>query len=274
MMNIIEYSKHILFCTNLEEKLASIDVDTSFIAHDPIEIPSNPGRDEKTQFSDEQVKFPKKASLHHDERKALALHFFANHELQALEMMAAGILLFPTKTQEDHLVKKGIFNTMLDEKKHFLLYTKRMKDFGVEFGDYPINNFFWKQLDHIKTPTHYYAFMAMTLEAANLDFAKYYASVFKEIGDEKTAKVLEIVYEDEISHVALGRKWLNKWREDKSLWQYYFENLPELITPARSKGMIFDAEGRKRAGLDEEFIKMVLEYRDDFSITDRKSWKK
>ncbi len=272
-MNIIEYSKHILFSTTISEKMANIEVDTSFVAHDAFDVPKNPGREKKIQFSEKQVKFPKKTSLIHNDRKAQALHVFANHELQAFEMMAAGILLFPTITEEDHLIKKGIFNTMLDEKKHFLLYENRTNDLGVGFGDLPIGNFFWKQLQYIKTPAQYYAFVALTLEAANLDFAKYYSDVFTEIEDHKTAKILDIVYQDEISHVAIGRKWLNKWKEDKTLWQYYLENLPELITPARSKGMIFDSEGRKKAGLDSDFITTVANYRDDFSITDRKAWK-
>ncbi len=272
-MDIIEHAKQILFSADLDEKLQFDELDRSFKKFTPISIPDNPGRSKKHEFSDKRVKFPKKTSLHLPDKKALALHSFANHELQALEMMAAGILLFPTETEEDHKFKLGIMNTIQDEKKHFILYRKRMNELGADFGDYPIGNFFWKQLAKIQNKTQYYTFVALTLEAANLDFAKYYSEVFSSIEDHKTAKILDIVYEDEISHVAVGRKWLDKWRGDKDLWQYFLENLPELITPARSKGMIFDREGRKKAGLDAGFIESVANYRDEFAVTDRKSWK-
>ena len=94
--------------------------------------------------------------------------------------------------------------------------------------------------------------------------------------DEEVAEniSLDIVYEDEISHVAYGRTWLNKWKEDKSLWEYYLEHLPENLTPSRAKGMKFDHDSRVRAGLGENFIHSVLHYKDDFVVTDRKQWKK
>jgi len=272
-MDILEHAKQILFTTNLDEKLAFIELDNTFKKHSPIEKPSAPGRSDNIQFSNKKIKFPKKPTLHLDDKKAQALHFFANHELQAIEMMAAGILLFPTETEEDHRFNVGLMNTIQDEKKHFLLYKNRINELGIEFGDFSVGDFFWRQLSKIHTKAQFYSFVALTLEAANLDFAKYYAELFKEMEDEKTSNILDIVYEDEIRHVAIGRNWLNLWRGDKSLWAFYIENLPELITPARAKGMVFDDEGRRKAGLDEDFIKKVLTYRDDFSVTDRKNWK-
>jgi uncharacterized ferritin-like protein (DUF455 family) len=272
-MDIIKHAHQILFSDNLAEKLSFPELDNSFVEHSPILIPKVPARSDKHKFSDKKLKFPKRPALINDDKKAQALHFFANHELQAMEMMAAAILMFPTKTLEDHKFKVGIMNTLQDEKRHFLLYVKRMNELGMDFGDLPVSNFFWKQLPKIETPAQYCAFMALTLEAANLDFAKFYAGIFHSIEDFKTSIILNTVYEDEIGHVAIGRKWLNIWKGDVSLWQYFLQNLPEFITPARAKGMIFDEDGRKRAGLDADFISNVDNYRDDFLVTDRKSWK-
>ena len=126
----------------------------------------------------------------------------------------------------------------------------------------------------LKTPTHYLATMALTFEAANLDFAFYFENLFRQMEDFETADVLEIVLKEEISHVGFGVHYLQKWREDKSLWDYYIDHLPFPITPARSKGKIFRKEERLKAKMPEEFISKIQKYQDDFKITQRREWKK
>src|SRR5690606_11456242 len=121
----------------------------------------------------------------------------------------------------------------------------RMGDFGVEFGDYPLNDYFWRQTPTLKTPERFYALMALTFESANLDFASQYADVFSEIGDEKSAHTMNIVLEDEIAHVARGARWLER-AGAKDLWLFYLENLPPLLSPNRAKGSLFKPELRKR----------------------------
>lgn len=263
-----DYFRNILEGETLEQKL-SVE---SFSWDDwsEYELPDYPSRHEKIKFSSEQVKFPKKDSLRLNEKKAMALHSFANHELLAIEMMAAALLVFPHKTEEDIKAKKGIFSALKDEQKHFKLYVNRINELGFEFGDFPLNDFFWRQMPGIKNLSQYFSVMALTFEAANLDFAQYYRNVFISFDDSKTAKILDVVLEDEISHVALGSYWLKKWREDKSLWQYYLDSLPWPLTPARSKGINFDPLLHEKAMGDEDFIKNLSNYEDPFRITKRK----
>ena len=68
--------------------------------------------------------------------------------------------------------------------------------------------------------------MSLTFEQANLDFSLFYKEAFEQAGDIETAKVLNEVYEDEISHVSNGLKWFKKWKsKDLSDWQAYVEAL-------------------------------------------------
>lgn len=83
---------------------------------------------------------------------------------------------------------------------------------------------------------------------------------------------MRVVLEDEISHVALGAHWLNQWRGDMDLWNYYKSSLPGVMTPARAKGIHFDKEIRLKAGLDQSFIDRLDEFRDDFKVTNRRNW--
>src|SRR5262249_16518514 len=149
------------------------------------------------------------------------------------------ILIYPHETEDHIRFKKGILTALKDEQKHLQLYIGRMNELGYEFGDFPLNDFFWRQMEKLKTPEQYSAVMALTLEAANLDFAQHYSKLFREMGDEKTANILDIVLEDEITHVAFGAHWMKRWKGDRSLWDYFRECLPWPMTPARAKGIGF-----------------------------------
>ncbi|MFA5583038.1 MAG: DUF455 family protein [Bacteriovoracaceae bacterium] len=269
MSSYKDYFRSILEGSSLEDKL---EVTTfNWDEWSEYSLPAYPSREEKIKFSSEQLKFPKKDSLRIDEKKAMALHSFANHELLAIEMMAAAILVFPHKTDDDIKIKKGIFTALKDEQKHFKLYVNRLNELGFEFGDFPLNDFFWRQMPSIKSMGEYFAVMALTFEAANLDFAQYYKNVFLSFDDHKTAQILDIVLEDEISHVALGSYWMKKWRVDKSLWQYYLDSLPWPLTPARSRGIGFDPLLHSKAMGDDDFISQLKTYEDPFRITKRKN---
>ncbi len=274
-MNILDYANSVLYGKSLEDKLLDPSCVDDFsgecIEKDFGEL--FPGRSGKISFSNEQIKFPKKGSFHLDSKKALALHFFANHELLAIEIMCAAILYLDVEQNERLKIRKGILSTIKDEQKHFLLYCKRMKDFSISFGDYPVNDFFWRQFQSIKTFPEYLCVMSLTFEGANLDFASYYAKVFEEVGDLETSRILNIVYKDEISHVAFGSYWIGKWREEnETIWAYFINSLPHLLTPARAKGIHYDREGRLKAGLDLDFVEKLESYKDEFKVTNRKQW--
>lgn len=273
MMNYREYARILLEGSTLEDKLIPLKNVEFEESLDAYELPSSPGREKRLQFNNEQVKFPRNTSFHLEDKRGLALHFFANHELLAIEMMAAALLIYPDTSKEMIQFKKGLIKTIQDEQKHLKLYIHRMKDFKMELGDFPLNDFFWRSMDKLKTPSHFYAAMALGFESANLDFALFYEKSFEAVEDFETAKIMHTVFEDEISHVALGAHWLNTWRGDKDLWTYFSTHLPGLMTPARSKGIHFDRSSRERAGLDKDFIDHLEAYRDEFRVTNRKEWK-
>lgn len=98
--------------------------------------------------------------------------------------------------------------------------------------------------------------LSLTFEQANLDFARHYAGIMREAGDDRTAALLSRIYHDEIAHVGYGLKWFRRWKDERtSDWEAYRNLLPFPLSPARGRGNApFNAEGRRRAGLDETFI--------------------
>jgi uncharacterized ferritin-like protein (DUF455 family) len=269
MISYFDFAQKILLGESLDDKMTLSSVEWS--SWKEFSLPTHPARAKAISFSEKQLKFPKSSRLNETDKKAMALHSFANHELLAIEMMASALLIYPHHSDDDIRFKKGVLSALKDEQKHLQLYINRLNQLGYQFGDFPLNDFFWKQMSKLKTPAQYAAVMALTFEAANLDFAQFYAKLFRDFGDIETAEILEIVLEDEISHVALGANWLRKWSDDKSLWEYYLNSLPWPLTPARSKGLHFDPTIHARAIHDDHFIKSLVEYDDDFRITKRSS---
>jgi uncharacterized ferritin-like protein (DUF455 family) len=267
MISYQDFAKTILLGEKLEDKL--LQTPFQWDEWKSFELPMSPGRTGRLSFSDNQMKFPKTSRLNEADKKAMALHSFANHELLAIEMMAAALLIYPHQTEEQIRFKKGILTALKDEQKHLQLYIGRINELGYEFGDFSLNDFFWRQMEKLKTPENYLSVMALTFEAANLDFAQHYAGIFRSFGDEKTAAIMDEVLADEITHVAFGAHWMKRWREDKSLWQYYLCSLPFPLTPARSKGMGFDLDLHNKAINDDAFIQELSLYDDDFRVTKR-----
>jgi uncharacterized ferritin-like protein (DUF455 family) len=279
-MDVSSYAERILFGGDVSDKLFN---PPRIIFDSPVreskacqeqDIRLEPVRNKGLEVSGTQLKFPKVVNFYCDKNKAIALSSFANHELQAIEVMAFALLKFSHISKQQ---KIEIYQTICEEQKHFQLYCKRIVDLGYQFGDFPLNNFFIKSFSSLGSIDEYYALMALTFETANLDFLIYYRNVFKELGDDKTCEVMDVVYKDEIKHVAIGNSNLTKsilnLKEEKTLWSYYLELLPVQVTPSRSKGKNISIESRLLAGLDQSFIDSCVNYKDEFKVTNRREWK-
>jgi uncharacterized ferritin-like protein (DUF455 family) len=277
-MSLYTWAESILLDSSLEAKLHPYNLSEAKFQKkrdSSIVDLKRPNRESRHAINNRQDKFPKKGSFGVKENRAKAMHFFANHELLALEMMAAAILYYPTLNEDDFLLKKGIANALMDEQKHFSLYVSRMNILGVEFGDFSINDFFWRYFKEARTIQEFVCMMSLTFESANLDFSLFYRDAYQEFDDQDSARIMQEVYEDEISHVALGVNWIKKWlksSEHKTIWDFYLNNLPKGLSPARAKGTMFDKDGRSKSGLPSSFLTELDEYRDNFSVVNRSSW--
>ncbi len=261
-MEIRQFAEIILYGKDLtREKLLHPGELTDDFPGQAVLTPSSPGRPSGLDFvSEYQTKkiFPNLNALEKEHERAVMLHFFANHELLAMELMALALLRFPDAPSAFRL---GIARTIMEEQRHMTLYISRMNELGLEFGSISVNQFFWKCLSDMKSPLDYVVKMSMTFEQANLDFACFYREKMHKIGDKETASILDSVYEDEIGHVKHGVVWFEKWRDQSvSSWNFYCQNLQFPLSPARAKGVIFDSEARVKAGLDNVFIEQLSVY--------------
>lgn len=275
-MNVIDFCFSIFNNGSLESKLVNPSIVQNFhlISFDISILSQGPKRDHKIRFNnDKKINFPKANQFKSEENRAKALHFFANHELLAIEIMCFTILKCCYTIDQDSFTKiaKKILKTIAEEQKHFKLYQSRIDEFGFQFGDFPINSFFWDKSKSISSFDEYFSLMALTFEVANLDFCLYYEKVFNDVNDCQSANILRTVYNDELSHVALGLKWIDIKKHDQSLWDYYLQCLPNEVSPNRSKGIQFNKQIRKKLGFPRDFIDKLSNFNDGFKIAKRKS---
>lgn len=255
-MEIRLFAERILFGTTWDDKLIELDCYEDRNPGNGIAMPEAPGRPTGLGLDEwrgrQKLNFREVRNFHSEKERGLVLHFFANHELLALELMALALLKFPEAPEK---FRRGLVQTLKDEQEHVRLYRRRMAEIGVEFGQIAVSDFFWKAIGPMHSPTDFVTGLSMTLEQANLDYAVHYAEIYKQLHDCETAAILQRVYRDEIGHVKHGLMWFNRWRDEgQSEWEAYRQALRSPLGAARAKGIGFNRAGRLQAGFSLGYI--------------------
>jgi uncharacterized ferritin-like protein (DUF455 family) len=254
-MELRAFAEQILFATTLEEKLQSPPLITDERPGPAVVAPETPGRPAELRFKPQhagKANIPGVHSLDRPSERGRLLHFFANHELLATELMALVLLRFPDAPPA---FRRGVLQTLKDEQLHTRWYVSRMKECGVAFGELPVSGYFWRAISSMQSPLDYVAGLNLTFEQANLDFARFFGHGFAVVGDQATAQLLERIYRDEIAHVAQGLKWFRKWKNpQQSDWEAFCQQLKFPLSAQRAKGPVFNVEGRLAAGFEAGFI--------------------
>ncbi len=269
-MNVTEFAEQIIFGKTLEDKLlvpGKLTHDAGFRDRqnrpnvERLISPARPTGLEMRHDKGGNVQPPSDNSLENERARGQLLHFLANHELLATELMALVLLKFPDAPRG---FRQGVLVTLQEEQAHTRMYLRRMKECGVEFGQYPLSGQFWRVIEPMKSPMDFVSQLSLTFEQANLDYSLHFANVFQRIGDQDTADVLQKIYEDEIGHVSHGLQWFRQWKDpQQSDWEAYQAALEFPMSPQRARGPrgAFNRTGRLEAGLSESFIDSIEVFR-------------
>lgn len=255
-MEIREYARSIVESDTLLDKLQIPPSDLSDDDPGSPLILLAPGRPGNLQMQPAtKVKVPKRIGYQDINQRRRILHSLANHEFQAIELFAWALLAFP---EAPKAWRRGLVAILAEEQRHYHLYARRAEAFGCEFGDFGVTGYFWNRAGAVTSPLHFACIMGLTFENANLDFANEYAATAREVEDEETAVAIEEIHRDEIRHVAFGWQWLERWKNpDMTMWDAFTETLESPLNPGRARGLTFDVESRRAAGLDEDFIQRL-----------------
>ena len=186
------------------------------------------------------------------------LHAIAHIELNAIDLaadMIARFALHPLILEKDRKDFIDDWTSVCDdETRHFVLLLNRLESLGLTYGDYPAHNGLWEAAQ--STCENFPARVAiapLVLEARGLDVTPGMIKRLKNVGDSESVAILEIIYEEEIGHVAIGAKWFKYLaaQQPKSPESYFHD-----LVKSHFKGQLkspFNDNARTLAGLSRSY---------------------
>lgn len=261
-MEVRRFAELVLFSEALSDKLRAVTDDfTDELPGSSVDVTA-PVRPSNLQFAARRTAppMPKPGALHDPAKRAIAHHILANHELQALEVMARVMLLFADAPTEFRL---GMAVVMQDEQRHTRMHVERAAMLGLQFGDLPVNSYIWEKSLTFESLLDYLATLPLVFEGRNLDHSLEFATYFENAGDDRSAALMRVVHRDEIGHVRFGIDWLRRLKPaDQTDWDAFRSHLAWPLRPAKARGDVFQRDARREAGLTDEFIDQLLSSQD------------
>jgi uncharacterized ferritin-like protein (DUF455 family) len=141
-----------------------------------------------------------------------------------------------------------------EESKHFRLLSERLIAKGSYYGELPAHAGMWSSAEETSEDfLGRLAIVPMVLEARGLDVTPGMIKLFKDINDKETVKTLEIIYSEEVGHVAFGSKWFHFLcgRYDKDPKETFHELVKKYFKSSLKPP--FNDEKRAEAGIPLDF---------------------
>lgn len=134
------------------------------------------------------------------------LHALAHIELNAIDLawdiIARFGASFPRQFTSDWV------KVAREEAGHFALLARRLRSLGARYGDLPAHDGLWESAERTsKDVIGRLAVVPMVLEARGLDVSPATIARLEAAGDHASARILNRIYMDEITHVRTGTTW-------------------------------------------------------------------
>ncbi|RAH51208.1 Rieske [2Fe-2S] domain protein [Aspergillus brunneoviolaceus CBS 621.78] len=231
-----------------------------------VTLPAIPPRDGLVDIKPGQM--PRAGRGGTQKSRIMMLHALANIEQWAIDLavdICVRFAAFRTTATEPRGLPRAFFHDWLkvanDEAKHFSLLRTRLEEMGSYFGAIPVHHGLWESA----TLTGHdlrarISIIALVHEARGLDVNPMTIDKFRKAGDEESVQSLEIIHNDEITHVTTGHRWLT-WicgQEQTDPVQVFRSNVQQYWVGALREP--FNTEARMQAGLDERYYGNLVGY--------------
>jgi uncharacterized ferritin-like protein (DUF455 family) len=181
------------------------------------------------------------------------LHAVAHIELNAVDLhwdivARFGHVPMPTGFYDDWVKAAG------EEAKHFDLLSDCLEGLGSHYGALPAHAGMWRAAEGTADDlAARLAVVPMVLEARGLDVTPGMIGIFRKAGLADVVAALEVIYAEEVGHVAYGSKWFNfLCGRDNADPKDRFHDLVRRYFHGALKPP-FNAEKRAEAGLPPDF---------------------
>ncbi|MDX1402001.1 MAG: ferritin-like domain-containing protein [Kiloniellales bacterium] len=226
-----------------------------------MKAPARPGRPEKPKLCPAR-EVPRRRISRDPQGRIALLHALAHIELNAIDLAADILIRFPEEEMPSSFHEDWV-KVCAEEGKHFLALNKRLGELEANYGDLPAHDGLWQAA--IETQNDLLVRLAvvpLVLEARGLDVTPAMIEKLEAVGDTKSAAVLRVIYQDEIGHVAIGKRWFDYLAKKRHLkgpdaWQ---KAVKDHYRGALKRPFNFDA--RKEAGFDPSFYEPLADVSD------------
>ena len=179
----------------------AIDVDAP--PPDPIRMPGRPSRPKLVHPRE----LPRRG-FGSSEGRAAFIHSIAHIEFNAIDLAWDAVYRFrgmPAEYYADWV------QVAQDEARHFAMLRARLQDFGHDYGDFDAHNGLWEMTEKTAhSARERMALVPRVLEARGLDVTPGMIVKLRQLGDDATADILEVILREEVAHVAAGSRWF-RW---------------------------------------------------------------
>lgn len=225
-----------------------LPIHTEALIADPGHIPGRPDKPELVAHTAVKSK-----PLNTPEGRAGLIHAVAHIELNAIDLALDVVWRF--SGMPAHFYTDWV-HIAQEEAKHFLLLQGHLVTMGFDYGSFPAHNSLWDMAERTRGDIlARIGLVPRTLEARGLDASPAVKNKLISAGDLAAGRILDIILEDEIGHVAAGNRWyryvcaqrgLDPIGTYRKLIQQY--DAPKLKSP-------YNLEARRLAGFSEEELK-------------------
>lgn len=186
------------------------------------------------------------------------LHALAHIELNAIDLSFDIMVRFTgdgmPRAFYDDWIDVGV-----DEARHYLMLAERLAELGAAYGDLPAHGGLWEAAeDTADDLLARLAIVPMVLEARGLDVTPGMMEKLRAAGDDRSADILQIIHDEEITHVGAGARWFRHICEVRGLDA---ARTYRKLVRERFKGSLkppFNRASRDAAGMPAEFYDPVI----------------
>ena len=224
-------------------------------------VPDTPGRPDRPELVDPRD--VKRRRLGSVEGRTALLHAIAHIEFNAINLAADMVARFALdpRINDDcrHEFISDWVTVCSDEARHFGLIQTRLSEMGSKYGNFPAHSGLWDAALSTKDDLAARLVIApMVLEARGLDVTPKMIENLQKFNDLESARILTIIFNEEIAHVAAGARWFEHvcTNENRAETPYFQE-----LLAVHFKGSLkppFNDEARKRAGLSRSFYEPAI----------------
>ncbi|PHV09845.1 ferritin-like domain-containing protein [Chitinimonas sp. BJB300] len=218
--------------------------------------PQQPGRPEKPVLLPPQ-QVPRRR-LGSTAGRAALLHAIVHIEFNAINLALDAAARFPDMPASYY---GDWLRVASEEAGHFRLLRDHLQTLGYQYGDFPAHNSLWEMAE--KTAGDVLVRMALVprlLEARGLDVTPGMQARLLAAGDPAAVAILDIIFRDEVGHVAVGNHWFRYCCAERSLDPV--QVFRELLTTYRAPRQIgeINIEARLRAGFEDAELAALQDY--------------